>query len=87
MASPEEWFKNLPTVTKTYLLGAVATTLLVTTGTITPLNLYLDWHLILKKFELWRIVTSFLFFGKFSFGWIFQMFILYVKKFCVATSL
>lgn len=76
MASPEEWFKNLPLVTKTYLTSAVATTALITFGTITPLQIYLDFTLIFQKFEIWRLVTNFLFFGKFSFPFVFQMFIL-----------
>lgn len=74
--TPQEWFENLPLITKSYLTAAVLTTALITFGTITPYQIYLDFNLIFKKFEIWRLVTNFLFFGKFSFKFVFQMFIL-----------
>jgi len=74
--SPEIWFKNLPLVTKSYLCAGVVTTALVTFGSITPLQIYLDFSLVFKKFQLWRLITNFFFFGKFSLKFMFQMFIL-----------
>eukprot|EP00472_Partenskyella_glossopodia_P012257 CAMPEP_0197525024 /NCGR_PEP_ID=MMETSP1318-20131121/10573_1 /TAXON_ID=552666 /ORGANISM="Partenskyella glossopodia, Strain RCC365" /LENGTH=227 /DNA_ID=CAMNT_0043078173 /DNA_START=24 /DNA_END=708 /DNA_ORIENTATION=+ len=74
--SPEEWFKSLPPVTKAYLCGAVGTTAAVTFGLIGIESLYLNFDLVFKKFQIWRLVTCFMFFGKFSYPFIFQMFIL-----------
>jgi len=76
MVSPEEWFKNLPKITKAYLVMAVGTTALCMFGTIAPIQIYLDFDLIFKKYEIWRLLTNFLFFGKFSMKFMFQMFIL-----------
>jgi len=76
MASPEEWFKNLPPITKTYLTSAVVTTALLMFGSISPQQIYINYELVFKRFEIWRLLTNFLFFGKFSFKFVFQMFIL-----------
>jgi len=75
-STPEEWFKNLPVVTKYYFIGAVATTILVSFGVITPFMIYLDFDLIFKKFQFWRLITCFFFFGAFSLPFLFQIFIL-----------
>eukprot|EP00494_Astrolonche_serrata_P026969 UN27232 len=45
-------------------------------GTISPMLIYLDFNLVFKKFEIWRLVTKLFFFGKFSFKFVFQMYIL-----------
>jgi len=75
MATPEEWFRSLPIVTRTYFVAAIATTTLVSLGVINPYYLYLDFDLVFK-FQIWRLVTCFLFFGKFSLQFIFQIYIL-----------
>lgn len=74
--TPEQWFKNMPTITKTYFVAAVGTTILVQLNIVDPEYLYLDFDLVFKKFQFWRLVTCFLFFGKFSLPFIFQIFIL-----------
>mmetsp|Transcript_16889 Transcript_16889/g.23627 ORF Transcript_16889/g.23627 Transcript_16889/m.23627 type:complete len:229 (+) Transcript_16889:56-742(+) len=74
--SPEDWFHSLPPVTKVYLVGAVLTTACTTFGIIGVESLYLDFGLVYKNFQIWRLVTCFFFFGKFSYPFIFQMYIL-----------
>jgi len=75
--SPEDWFKSLPPVTRTYLVLAFGTTACVSFGIIrNVMNLLLSMDLVWYKFEVWRLLTCFLFFGKFSFPFLFQMFIL-----------
>lgn len=76
MASPEEWFKSLPVITKTYLVSVVVTTCLISFGMVSPMLLYFDFKLVLYKFQIWRFLTCFLFFGKFSMKWMFQIFIM-----------
>jgi len=80
MATPEEWFKNLPVVTKYYFVAAVATTTLISLGLVNPIYLYLDFDLVFRKFQIWRLITCFMFFGKFSLPFLFQIYIL-VKYF------
>ena len=43
---------------------------------ISPMLLHLDFDLLLWKFELWRLVTNFCFFGKFGLPFVFSMFFL-----------
>jgi Derlin-2/3 len=74
--SPEEWYHGLPTVARHYFTIAVVTTVLVSLN-IVPINyLYLDFDLVFKKFQVWRLFTVFIFFGKFGLPWIFQMYML-----------
>merc|ERR1740121_2761109 len=44
---------------------------LCTLDILSPFSLYLNWQLIIYEFQLWRLVTCFLFFGQFglSFFW------------------
>eukprot|EP00467_Chlorarachnion_reptans_P010100 CAMPEP_0114498876 /NCGR_PEP_ID=MMETSP0109-20121206/7112_1 /TAXON_ID=29199 /ORGANISM="Chlorarachnion reptans, Strain CCCM449" /LENGTH=230 /DNA_ID=CAMNT_0001676395 /DNA_START=1017 /DNA_END=1709 /DNA_ORIENTATION=- len=73
---PKEWFDSLPPVTKTYFVAAVSCTVAVSFGILDVRWLYLDWEKVFHSFEIWRPFTCFLFFGKLSFPFIFQMFIL-----------
>jgi len=76
MSTPEEWYRNLPYVTRLYLTTAFATTLLTTFNVISPMMLYLDFHNIINRFHFWRLLSCFVFFGKFSLPFIMQMVIL-----------
>jgi len=74
--SPEEWYKNLPPVTKVYWTVAVVTTILSSIGAMNAMWLYLDFDLVFKKFQIWRLLTNFIFFGNFSMPFIFQVVLL-----------
>eukprot|EP01091_Cochliopodium_minus_P000691 TRINITY_DN10605_c0_g1_i1.p1 TRINITY_DN10605_c0_g1~~TRINITY_DN10605_c0_g1_i1.p1 ORF type:complete len:224 (-),score=24.23 TRINITY_DN10605_c0_g1_i1:38-709(-) len=72
------WYKSLPIVSRTYLTACFVTTIAVHIELINPLHLYLNWSLIFKlgtnsKFEIWRLITNFLYFDKFGLNFIFQM--------------
>lgn len=73
MSTPEEWFRKLPPITRTYLVAAVTTTFLVQFKIVSAYLLYLDFNLIFYKFNFWRLITCFLFFGTFSLPFIFTM--------------
>jgi len=73
--SPEEWFRSLPPLTKGILVAAVSTTVLTSIGIVSPASLYLDLYLIISKFQIWRLITPFIFFGPFGFKFVFAMFI------------
>jgi Derlin-2/3 len=74
--SPEQWFKNLTPIAKTWLSLAVIATAGTGFGLIPIEYIYFSVPLVLRKFQIWRLITNFLYFGKFSIGWFFQMFIL-----------
>lgn len=43
---------------------------------VSPLKLYLNWSLVIQKLQLWRLFTTFFFFGPLSLDWLFHMFFL-----------
>lgn len=85
MASVEEYVRSLPPITKYYLFSSLATTVLVTFKLLDPYYLYLDWSLVLHKFQIWRLVTNLLFFGTFSMNMVFQL-VLLVRYFNMVES-
>lgn len=71
------WLAEIPPVTRTYVLGAVATTAACYLEIVSPFNLYFNAHQVIYKLELWRIFTNFFYFGSsFSLDFIFHMFFL-----------
>lgn len=76
MVSFEDWYKQIPIVTRGYLTLAVVTTLLCALDVVSPFSLYFNWTAIVYKYEVWRLVTNFLFFGFFGLDYVFHMFFL-----------
>lgn len=74
--SPEQWFNELPPVTKVYLISTFMTTVLLTLGFLDPANLGLDFWMIWNKFQIWRFVTSFICLGGFGMGFLFALVLL-----------
>nr|AAY41612.1 derlin1-1 [Zea mays] len=66
MSSPAEYYKSLPPISKAYGTLCFFTTVLVQLQILHPLFLYLDYPLVFKKFEIWRLLTSFFFLAPFS---------------------
>ena len=64
--SPEEWYRSLPIITRSYLTGAFASTILCQLEFIQPQLLILDFGALIGNLEVWRLFTNFLFFGPFS---------------------
>mmetsp|Transcript_32911 Transcript_32911/g.84977 ORF Transcript_32911/g.84977 Transcript_32911/m.84977 type:complete len:203 (-) Transcript_32911:25-633(-) len=70
-----DWFYSVPPVTRFYIIASVATTAAVSTSIVTPLQLYLNFSLVAKG-EIWRLVTTFFYFGDFKIDFFFHMFFL-----------
>eukprot|EP00475_Leptophrys_vorax_P023832 TRINITY_DN3279_c0_g1_i2.p2 TRINITY_DN3279_c0_g1~~TRINITY_DN3279_c0_g1_i2.p2 ORF type:complete len:269 (-),score=59.09 TRINITY_DN3279_c0_g1_i2:1926-2732(-) len=75
--TPEEAWRQLPPVTKIILVSIVLTTALSGFGLVHPLYLVWNFTAVFKSFQLWRVVTCFLFFGSFSFGWLMNIMFIY----------
>ena len=75
-STPEDWFRQLPKVTKAYMVGALATTVAVQFLGVSFLNLHWDPTQTVTRFQFWRPLTAFLFLGNFSLSFLFTMFIL-----------
>jgi len=76
MATPQEMWEALPPITKAWLGCSVVCTALVSFGSVSAERLFFYVPLIVQQFEIWRVFTCFVFFGKFSFNFLIQMFIL-----------
>eukprot|EP00793_Prasinoderma_coloniale_P005068 PRCOL_00000829-RA len=81
MATPGEWYASLPVVTRTWGTACVATTAALSFGMVTPYTLLLDFGAIVKKFEIWRLVTPYLVLG--GFGFPFLMNLLFIMNYAV----
>ena len=80
--SPSDWFNSLPPVSRSFGAACVLSTLLFTLGMLNPGTIYLSWDLIVNKFHVWRLLTSFVFLGKFSFT--FFMYVMMIARYtCV----
>lgn len=73
----EQWIREIPPVTRTYVIGAFLTTAACALDLVSPFSLYFSATLILHKFQFWRLITNFFFFGgSFSLDFLFHMFFL-----------
>ncbi|CAH1376097.1 hypothetical protein MTP99_017480 [Tenebrio molitor] len=73
-------YLHMPPVTRAYTTACVITTLAVQLELATPFQLYFNPILILKQGQLWRLVTTFLFFGTFGFNFFFNM--IFTYRYC-----
>jgi Derlin-2/3 len=72
----EQWYFELPIITRIYATGAVLTTLLCQLNVISPFHLYFSFRQIVYNKQYWRLFTNFFFFGSFGLDFIFYIFFL-----------
>uniref|UniRef100_A0A3B3ZHB7 Derlin n=1 Tax=Periophthalmus magnuspinnatus TaxID=409849 RepID=A0A3B3ZHB7_9GOBI len=70
-------YLQIPVVTRAYTTACVLTTAAVQLEIITPFQLYFNPDLILRNYQVWRLITNFLFFGPVGFNFLFNMIFLY----------
>jgi Derlin-2/3 len=73
-------YLEMPPVTRAYSTACVMTTLAVQLDVVSPFQLYYNPMLIWKQYQLWRLVTTFLFFGTFGFNFFFNM--IFTYRYC-----
>lgn len=66
---------NIPVISRLYLTSAFLTTAACAIDLVTPFSLYFSLDLIIKG-QIWRLITTFLFFGVFSIDFLFHMYFL-----------
>jgi Derlin-2/3 len=74
MVSIEDWYRGMPVITRTYMTLCFLTTMAVHLDFISPLMLYLNFKAITQHYQLWRLITTFLFFDYFNLNFLFHMF-------------
>ncbi|KAL0979549.1 hypothetical protein UPYG_G00186440 [Umbra pygmaea] len=72
----QEYFQ-IPFVTRAYTTACVLTTAAVQLEVITPFQLYFNPDLIIRRYQIWRLITNFLFFGSLGFSFLFNIIFLY----------
>lgn len=72
----EDWYKQLPPVTRAYITLSCLTTAGCALDVITRYNIYFNARLIFQKGEVWRLLTTFMFFGDLGLDFVFHMFFL-----------
>ncbi|XP_046741176.1 derlin-2 [Diprion similis] len=73
-------YLQMPVVTRAYTTACVITTLAVQLDLVSPFQLYFNPILILKQYQLWRLITAFLFFGTVGFNFFFNM--IFTYRYC-----
>ncbi|XP_065830932.1 derlin-2-like [Oscarella lobularis] len=76
----QQEFAQIPAITRAYTTSCVLTTLAVQLDIVTPFQLYFNPTLIFKRYEVWRLVTNFLFFGPIGFNFFFNM--IFTYRYC-----
>lgn len=84
--SLQDWFTNLPFITKVFLVSTLLGGFTITFNIISPAQFVIDWYLIRNKFHIWRLFTSFIFAGPFSFNFLMHTYVLYQNSLRYETS-
>ncbi|XP_010919662.2 derlin-1 [Elaeis guineensis] len=66
MATPGEYYRSLPPVTKAYGVFCLMTSAADRLHLFNVVHILLYYDLVLKQFQVWRLVTNFFFLGRFS---------------------
>lgn len=74
---PSSWFEALPPVTKLYLCLLVGATLGYSLQLLSPAAMALLWDRVVHKFEVWRLITNFMFLGPFGLHFFFMLLFLH----------
>ena len=70
-------YLQIPPISRAYTTACILTTAAVQLELITPFQLYFNPELIFKQFQIWKLITNFLFFGPVGFNFLFNMIFLY----------
>ena len=73
-------YLEMPPVTRAYTTACVLTTLAVQLDLLSPFQLYFNPVLVWSRYQLWRMLTTFLFFGTFGFNFFFNM--IFTYRYC-----
>lgn len=75
--TPQNWWAELPVITKSLLAATLLSTAATTFNLTTPANFALIWPLVKEKFQIWRLVGCFIYAGPFRFQYFIHMLMLY----------
>ncbi|GAV75703.1 DER1 domain-containing protein [Cephalotus follicularis] len=67
MSTPAEYYRSLPPVSKAYGVTCLMTTSALYLGLYYPSTIALSYEDVIKRFQIWRLITNFFYLGPFSF--------------------
>ncbi|KAI3800298.1 hypothetical protein L1987_28385 [Smallanthus sonchifolius] len=70
----------MPIITRSYITAAVVTTIGCSLEIISPHILYLHPKLVVKQYQIWRLITNFLYFRNMDLDFLFHMF--FLSRYC-----
>ncbi|KDP22457.1 hypothetical protein JCGZ_26288 [Jatropha curcas] len=76
MSTPAEYYHSLPPVSKAYGVACLMTTSAYYLGLYNLGNIALFYEDVIKRFQVWRLITNFFFLGPFSFPFAFRLIII-----------
>lgn len=76
MGTLQDWYFEIPLVTRIYLTSSVLITAACSLELLSPFTLYFNWKLVFLKGQVWRLFTNFCFFGPIGLDFTFHMFFL-----------
>ncbi|KAK0055069.1 derlin-2-like [Biomphalaria glabrata] len=76
----QQEYMQMPPVTRAFTTACVLTTLAVQLDLINPFQIYFNPELIFRHYQIWRLVTSFLYFGPIGFNFLFNM--IFAYRYC-----
>lgn len=76
----QQEYLMMPPITRAYTTACVLTTFAVQLDIITPFQLYFNPDLIFRSYQLWRLVTNFMYFGSIGFHFLFNM--IFTYRYC-----
>ncbi|KAL9390708.1 hypothetical protein Peur_014628 [Populus x canadensis] len=76
MSTPGEYYRSLPPVSKAYGVACLMTTAAYYLGLYQASSIALFYDDVIKRFQVWRLITNFFFLGPFSFPFAFRLIII-----------
>lgn len=76
----EDWYKQMPVITRSYLTLSILTTVGCALEVISPYHIYLNSDKVIRHFQYWRLFTNFFYFGRLDLDFLFHMF--FLARYC-----
>lgn len=77
---PLEWFFEVPIVTRVWTCSILAVSVLEQCGLVSQMQLVYNYRKVKEQYELWRLITTFVYFGPLSLSLVFDVF--FVSRYC-----
>ncbi|KAL7418148.1 Derlin [Mrakia frigida] len=74
MANVEHWVREIPPITRAWVGLCIASSIAVQCKIVAPLHLYFSWKSTFGKMELWRPISTFIYFGPLSMEFLIHLF-------------